>query len=61
MLDAERLAAYKLVAAIADVPARRVEMMDQKLLTLGSATAATPAPVEELAALRAKLFSEWSF
>ncbi|MBI2206069.1 MAG: cyclic nucleotide-binding domain-containing protein [Candidatus Rokubacteria bacterium] len=61
MLEAERLAAYKLIAAIADVLARRVEIMDQKILALGASEATGSAPVGELAALRAKLFTEWSF
>lgn len=66
MLETENVAAFKLVASLADVLARRLEAMDDRLLAMAApdtpATATTaPAQVAELAALREKLFSEWSF
>ena len=60
MINAERMAAYKLVATIAEVLARRVEAMDERILGIDASTPAT-APVADLAALRDKLFTEWSF
>jgi CRP/FNR family transcriptional regulator, cyclic AMP receptor protein len=60
MLDAESVAAYKLVATIAEVLARRLTLMDEKVLEL-AARRDHPMPVEELAAFRQKLFTEWSF
>ena len=59
LLDGGSLAAYKLVATIADVLAARLLRMDEKVLELSRQRAA--APVEELAAFKDKLFSEWSF
>ena len=59
LLDAESLAAYKLIVTIAEVLAGRVTRLDQKVLEL---TLKERAPaVEELAAFKQKLFSEWSF
>jgi CRP-like cAMP-binding protein len=60
MITAERMAAYKLVATIAEVLARRVETMDEKLMGLEEPSG-TPPPVADLAALREKLFTEWTF
>lgn len=60
MIKAERMAAYKLVATIAEVLARRVEAMDQQMMGLDAPTRAT-SPVADLTALREKLFTEWSF
>ena len=60
LLDAESLAAYKLIATIAEVLAGRVVRLDQKVLELPAAKESAPA-VEELAACKQKLFSEWSF
>jgi CRP-like cAMP-binding protein len=62
LLQADSLAAYKLIATIATVLAHRLQRMDDKVVELsagGSAPAA--APVEELTAFKQKLFSEWSF
>lgn len=58
LLREERLAAYKVLATIAEVLARRLQRMDEKVMALSTQQA--PA-VEELAAFKQKLFSEWSF
>lgn len=60
LLDGGSLAAYKLVATIAEVLAARLLRMDEKVVEL-SQRQMGPAPVEELAAFKDKLFSEWSF
>jgi CRP-like cAMP-binding protein len=60
LIASESIAAYKLIATIAQVLAGRVMRLDQKVLEL-SATRGAAAPVEELAAFKQKLFSEWSF
>jgi CRP-like cAMP-binding protein len=60
MVKAERMAAFKLLGTIADVLARRVEAMDQQLAGFAEPTKTAP-PVADLAALREKLFTEWSF
>jgi CRP-like cAMP-binding protein len=60
LLEADDLGAYKLVATIAEVLARRLSLMDDKVLEL-TRRRDRPAPVEELAAFRQKLFTEWSF
>lgn len=60
LLDGESLAAYKLIATLADVLARRLDMMDQKVLEL-SDRHRDVAPVEELADFRRQLFTEWTF
>ena len=60
LLEADSLAAYKLVAAIAEVLAHRLYRMDEKALEL-AARADRPPLVEELAVFKEKLFSEWSF
>jgi CRP/FNR family transcriptional regulator, cyclic AMP receptor protein len=62
LLDSDSLGAYKLMATIAEVLARRLQLMDEKVLELmGRSTAGAAPPVEELAAFKQKLFSEWSF
>ncbi len=60
LVASESLAAYKLIATIAEVLAGRLTRLDQKVLEL-SAERRPGAPVEELAAFKQKLFSEWSF
>ena len=60
LLESESVMAYKVVATIAEVLARRLWLMDEKVLEL-AAERNRPNPVEELAAFRDKLFSEWSF
>jgi CRP-like cAMP-binding protein len=60
LLEAGSPAAYKLVTAIAEVLARRLERMSEKVAELASRSDASP-PVEELAAFRQKLFTEWTF
>lgn len=60
LIASESIAAYKLVATIAAVLAGRVTRLDQKVIEL-SARRGAPAPVEELAAFKQKLFSEWTF
>jgi CRP-like cAMP-binding protein len=59
LLQSESLAAYKVVATLADVIARRLALMDEKVLEL-SRHPDRLRPVEELAAYRQKLFNEWS-
>ena len=60
LLNSESLAAYKIVLTLADVIAKRLNKMDEKVLEL-TRQSATPAPrVEELAAYKQKLFNEWS-
>jgi CRP-like cAMP-binding protein len=60
LLEAGSPAAYKLVTAIAEVLARRLERMSEKVAEL-VARGDVPPHVEELAAFRQKLFTEWSF
>lgn len=60
LLASESLAAYKLIAVIAEVLVARLMRLDRKVLEL-SAVREAAAPVEELAAFKHKLFSEWSF
>jgi CRP/FNR family transcriptional regulator, cyclic AMP receptor protein len=60
LLNGESLAAYKVVLTLADVIAKRLNKMDEKVLEL-TRDGATPAPkVEELADFKRKLFNEWS-
>ncbi len=59
LLDADSLAAYKLVRTLAAVIARRLHRINEKVVEL--AQQPTPAPVEELATFKEKLFTEWSF
>jgi CRP-like cAMP-binding protein len=60
LLEAGSPAAYKLVTAIAEVLARRLERMSEKVAELARRRD-VPVPVEELAAFRQKLFTEWTF
>jgi CRP/FNR family transcriptional regulator, cyclic AMP receptor protein len=63
LLAADNIAAYKLIATIAEVLANRLQRMDDKVVELSAATKSLPVapPVEELAAFKQKLFTEWSF
>lgn len=54
------LAAYKLLGAVAEVLARRVLRLNDTILEL-TERPQPAAHVEDLARLREKLFSEWSF
>ncbi len=60
LIASESIAAYKLIATIAEVLVARVTRLDQKVIEL-SARHEPVAPVEEIAAFKQKLFSEWSF
>ena len=60
LLEADNLAAHKLVCTIAGVMARRLLKMDEKVVELLGRRDGPP-PVEELARFKHKLFSEWSF
>ena len=60
LLERDNLAAHKLVGAIAEVLARRLRRMNEMAIELLGRTD-TPPPMEELAAFKQKLFSEWSF
>ena len=59
LIAGESIAAYKLIATIAEVLVARVLRLDQKVIEL-SANREAVAPVEEIAAFKQKLFSEWS-
>ena len=58
LLQADSLAAYKVVLILADVIARRLTKMDEKVLELTRAGSATR--VAEIAAYNQKLINEWS-
>jgi CRP-like cAMP-binding protein len=58
LLQSESLAAYKIVLTLADVIARRLNRMDEKVMEL-SRRMGGAQPVEELAAYKQKLFFEW--
>ena len=60
LLQAENLAAYKVVATLADVIAWRLNRMDEKFVEL-SHRGENPQPVEELALFKQKLFNEWNY
>jgi CRP/FNR family transcriptional regulator, cyclic AMP receptor protein len=60
LLKGENLAAYKVVATLAEVMAWRLSRMDDKVVELARRRDCPP-PVEELAAFKHKLFSEWNF
>lgn len=60
LLEADNLAAHKLVCTIAEVVARRLLKIDEKVVELLGRRDGSP-PVEELARFKHKLFSEWSF
>jgi hypothetical protein len=53
------LAACKVIAILAEVLARRLHRMDEKVVEMSHKS--TSAHVEELAAFKQKLFTEWSF
>ncbi|HEY2995432.1 MAG TPA: cyclic nucleotide-binding domain-containing protein [Methylomirabilota bacterium] len=58
LLQSESLAAYKVVLTLADVIAKRLNKMDEKVMEL--TRQAAPAPhVEEFAEYKQKLFNEW--
>jgi CRP/FNR family transcriptional regulator, cyclic AMP receptor protein len=57
LVEADSPAAYKLLATVAEVLARRLSRMDDKVVEL----TAQHRPIEELAAFRQKLFTEWTF
>jgi CRP/FNR family cyclic AMP-dependent transcriptional regulator len=59
LLLAESLAAYKVVATLAAVIAKRLNKMDEKVREL-SRQPERATPVEELATFKHKLFNEWS-
>lgn len=59
LLREESLAAYKVIAALATVLARRLTRMDEKFVEVSRKSGS--AHVEELAAFKQKLFTEWSF
>ena len=59
MLDSENVAVFKLVATLAEVLARRLLLMDGKMMELAR-RGDHPAPVEELTAYHQKLTWEWS-
>lgn len=59
LLKSESLAAYKLVATLADVIAGRLTRMDEKFAELAREGDGPPL-AGELAAFRRKLFSEWT-
>ena len=60
LLQAESLAAYKVVATLADVIAWRLNRMDEKFVEL-SRRGEYLRPVEELATFKQKLFNEWNY
>jgi len=60
LLKSENLAAYKVVATLAEVIAWRLSRMDDKVVELAR-RGDCPAPVEELTAFKQKLFSAWNF
>lgn len=59
LIKSESLAAYKVIATLADVIAWRLGRMDEKFVEL-SRQGAGVAPVEELAVFKHKLFTEWN-
>jgi CRP-like cAMP-binding protein len=59
LLESESVMAYKLVATIAEVLARRLWLMDEKVLELAAGHDWADR-VEELTELRHKLFAEWT-
>ena len=59
LLREESLAAYKVIATLAEVLARRLHRMDEKFVEVSRKSPS--AHVEELTAFKQKLFTEWSF
>ena len=60
LITEDNLGAYKVVLALAEVIAKRLYRMDEKVLELRGRHDA-PKPIEELSEFKQKLFSEWSF
>jgi CRP/FNR family transcriptional regulator, cyclic AMP receptor protein len=60
LLQGESVAAYKVVVTLAEVIARRLNKMDEKVMEL-SRQPERARTAEELASFKQKLFSEWSF
>ncbi len=60
LIAKESVAAYKVIATIAEVLAGRLTRLDEKVVELSTKREAA-AHVEELAVFKQKLFSEWSF
>lgn len=58
LLESESLAAYKVVLTIAEVLARRLYRMDEKVVEL-SALHGSPPPVDEIVRFNEKLLSGW--
>src|SRR5947207_1528430 len=58
LLREESLAAYKVIAILAEVLARRLHRMDEKFVEVSRRGASSH--VEELSAFKQKLFTEWS-
>jgi CRP-like cAMP-binding protein len=58
LLKSESLAAYKVVATLADVIAGRLTLMDEKFVELARRDD-DPPRAQELAAFRQRLFGEW--
>jgi CRP/FNR family transcriptional regulator, cyclic AMP receptor protein len=59
LLRDESLAAYKVIATLAEVLARRLNRMDEKFVEVSRK--APSVHVQELTAFKQKLFTEWSF
>ena len=59
LIKSESLAAYKVIAALAEVIAWRLGRMDEKFVEL-SHRAGGAAPAEEIAVFKHKLFTEWN-
>ena len=59
LIHEDNLAAYKIVLALAEVIAKRLYRMDEKVLELRGRHD-EPKPIEELTQFKQKLFSEWS-
>jgi CRP/FNR family transcriptional regulator, cyclic AMP receptor protein len=60
LLQSESLAAYKVVLTLADVIARRLTKMDEKVLELTRESGGGAPTVEAIAAYNQKLFNEWA-
>src|SRR5256885_9080133 len=59
LLREESLAAYKVIATLAEVLGRRLHCLDEKFVEVSRKSPS--AHVEELTAFKQKLFTEWSF
>ena len=60
LLQNESVAAYKVVVTLAEVIARRLTKMDEKVMELSRQPERAPT-AEALASYKQKLFTEWSF